>query len=324
MAKKNKKKASVKNTSKKNKSKKKVTKKSARRVTKPVNRKSTTKSKASSKKVQKKKFSFSNFNKWGVIFVAALLLIAVFLGITAIKKNMSRNEISFDKISANKFLKLYDSSSKNLDFVYLTSDNCYSCNKYEINLNKLSNEYKIKIYELNISELSDKEIKSIKDSSEFLSNTLETPILLSLKDGKEINHINGEKEYYALKKFVEYSKNPISNGFIEINLNKFIALLGSKDTTVIYIGSSIDKACTAFSKTLETVSSKLNIKVNYLDTEEIITEDGWNKLKESNELFSKEWFWPTTLIVKNGKIVDYKMESMNEEDLTNFFSKNGI
>ena len=44
----------------------------------------------------------------------------------------------------------------------------------------------------------------------------------------------------------------------------------------------------------------------------------------SNKIFSGIWFKPTIMIVKNGEIVDYRMESMDEASLVSFFTKNGL
>ena len=335
--KKKKRKTSTKNTSKKRNTKKKTTTRKTTKTsvqskvsksTKKPASKSTKKpvTKASSKKTSKKsnKVEIPYLSRIVLMFALALILVFILLGIVAIKKDREAFSADFEKINLSKYLKLYEEKDSTLQFVYITKDDCYMCDTYEVNLSKLESEFKIKIKEFNITNLSDSDIKKLENSASFLTSGVHIPTVLAIKDGREINALSGVKQYSALKKFAEYSKNPTINSFVSISLNKYLSLLDSKDTTVIYIGSSISKACIEYSKVLETVSSKKGIKVNYLDTEDILTEDGWDKINNSNEIFKGEWFWPTTLVVKNGNIVNYKMEAMDEEDLTNFFDKSGL
>ena len=46
---------------------------------------------------------------------------------------------------------------------------------------------------------------------------------------------------------------------------------------------------------------------------------------ENYHLSSKKmWFMPVVMIVKDDKIIDYKMETLSEKDLNKFFKKNGM
>ncbi len=260
-------------------------------------------------------------NKYLIFFFMAIVFVVVLLTTTKIAKKVNTDEISFDKISLKEYLKMYDKVNDESEFVYLSSDDCIGCDSYETNLKRLEDEYKIKIKELNVTNMSSEDMNKIRESNLFLSDSIEVPALLSIKDS---NGISGIKEYNALKRFIEYSKNPAGASFVKVSLSKYLNLLKSKDKTVIYIGESGDSTCEAYSKTLESVSAKNGIKVYYLNTNEIITEENWEKLNNSNEIFSKMWFKPVTLIVKNGEIVDYRMESMGESDLAEFFTKNGL
>ena len=260
-------------------------------------------------------------NKYIIFFFMAVVFVVVLLTTTKISKKVNTEEISFDKITLKEYLKMYDNDKDELEFVYLSSDNCIGCESYESNLKRLEEEYKISIKELNVTDMTSSDMDKIRQSNLFLTDSIEIPALLSIKGS---NGISGIKEYNALKRFVEYSKNPAGASFVKISLSKYLNLLKSKDRTVIYIGESGDSTCESYSKILESVSAKNGIKVYYLNTNEIITEENWEKLNNSNEIFSKMWFKPVTLIVKNGEIVDYKMESMGETDLTEFFTKNGL
>lgn len=270
-----------------------------------------------------KKNIINSYKKYIKFFVIVLVIIILVLLMLFFNKKRNIEEITFEKINLTRYLKLYEEKN-NLEFVYLSSRDCISCDTYESNLKRLEEEYKISIKELEVTDMTSDEIEKIRKSNLFLTDSIEIPALISIKDGESLNGISGTKEYNALKRFIEYSKNPTGVNFIKISVSKYLNLLNSKDKSIIYIGESSDNTCEEFSKVLEKVMSKNGLKVYYLDTNEIITEENWDKLNNSNDIFKGIWFKPTIIITKNGKIVDYKMESMNEADLTKFLSKNGF
>ena len=75
---------------------------------------------------------------------------------------------------------------------------------------------------------------------------------------------------------------------------------------------------------LDNVSSSRKIEVKYLNTENITSSDDWEKLESSNKIFKDMWFMPTILIVKDGKVIAHKMETLTEKDLNSFLKKNGM
>ncbi len=260
-------------------------------------------------------------SRYMMVFGIALIGIIVLLLTMKVSKNAHRENISFEKVNLTKYLDMCEKNKGELEFVYLSSDDCIGCESYEESLKRLEEEYKITIKELNVTNINSNDMNKIRESNLYLTDNVEVPVLLSIKDS---NGISGIKEYNALKRFIEYSKNPAGESFTKISLSKYLNLLKSKDKVVIYIGESEDDTCEAFSKTLESVSIKNDIKVYYLNTNEIITEENWKKLNESDEIFSDIWFKPAIIIVKDGKIIDYRMENMSENNLVEFFAKNGL
>ena len=72
------------------------------------------------------------------------------------------------------------------------------------------------------------------------------------------------------------------------------------------------------------VSKKRKINVNYLNMDTIVTSEEWDLLNNSNKIFNDIWFTPVLMVVKNGKLKDYKMESLTQNQLTSFLKKNGL
>lgn len=257
-----------------------------------------------------------------LFFVILILILIIFFAILIIKKNVNDDDnIEFQNINLKKYLNLYESNS-GLEYIYITNKDCIGCDSYEVNLKKIENEFKIKIKKLDISDLDDDELKKIIEVNSYIVDINDVPILTSVKEKTTVSAINGVKEYSAIKNFITYSSNPSNKSFEKISIDKYLSLLKSKESIVIYIGTSSDSVCEKFSQTLEKVTSKKNIKVYYLNTEDLVTDASIKKLDESNEIFSKQWFVPTILIVKNSKIKDYRMYAMSEEELIRFLDGN--
>ena len=291
------------------------------------NKKVTTKKKVEVKPIEEKTIEESIneeekiAKKLLMFFSILILIIIIFFILLIINKDDNSDEIEFININLNKYLNLYKESNE-LEYIYITNNDCLECDNYEVNLKKIENEFKIKIKKLDISNFSDKDLKTIEDSNSFIVDISDVPILVAVKEKKAVSAINGIKEYSAIKNFISYSINPANKSFEKISVDKYLSLLKSKDPIIIYIGTSSDSACVKFSTTLEKVTSTRKVKVYYLNTDDLVTDSNIKKLNESNVIFSKQWFVPTILIVKNGSIKDYRMYAMSEEKLMEFLDKN--
>lgn len=254
-----------------------------------------------------------------VASVLIIMLVALFIG----KINSRNRNANFENINLEQYLKLY--KSEDLEFIYLYNDSCLNCGSYEVNLKKLEEEQNIKIKKFDYSNLSTDELSILYSSNKELSDGIEVPTIITVKEGQGINSISGVKEYSALKNFVNSSKNPLNvKSFLKINVDDYINLLNSKQKSLIYICNPANSGCKKFTPLLETVSVNRKIKVNYLDTDTINTSEDWDKLQNSSKIYDGTWFMPAILIVKDGKVIDYKMEVLNEKNLIKFLKDNGL
>lgn len=265
----------------------------------------------------------SKFNKKILIisFVLLILGVCVIIFINNNINNRVSND-SFTEISFDEYLDLYE--KEGLEFVYLYHSSCINCDSYEDKLVNLEKEFQIDIKKFDYSKLNDNDMNILKSSNSFLEDGIEIPIIISIKDGNEISSISGIKEYSALKNFVNLSKSEYGvNKFNKIGVDEYLSILSSKEKSIIYICDSSD-SCNKFSSTLDSVSTARKVKVNYLNTENIVSSEDWDNLESSNKIFKKMWFMPVIMIVKDNNIVDYKMEILSEKDLNKFLKKNGM
>lgn len=282
-------------------------------------------SKSNKKKSKKRSNIVDCINIKLVIIIFVILLISLSIFFLFINnKNIKNKTNYFEKINIDSYMKLYDESSKTIEYIYLYNSSCISCNTYEDNLSKLESEYEIKIKKFDYTKLNDKELERLKTSNSFLEDEITVPMLLSIKNGKENLAIGGVRSYSALKNFVISSrKDEVINSFNKIDVDEYLSILGSKEESIVFIcDSSID--CNKFSIVLDEVAKEKKLKVNYLNTENINSNEDWKKIESSNKIFSEMWFMPVIMVVKDNSIVNYKMEVLNKTDLNKFLSDNGF
>ena len=250
-----------------------------------------------------------------IIFIASLLIL--------ILNHKEESIIEFNYINLNKYQDLY--KEEELQYIYITKDDCTYCELLDPEVIKLEEEYKIEFKVLNISKLSKKDINKLESSNSVFQDDWDSPILITIKNGQEVSNVKGYKEYTVLKKFIDYSMNPSdNNSFIKIDVNKYLYVLNSKEASLVYICRSNNKSCDMFSNMLEETSTEEKVTVYYLNTDTIDTEKEWDKLNNSSDLFKDTWFVPAILVVKDGKVISYKMETMDKDNLIDFFEKNGL
>lgn len=277
-------------------------------------------------KVSTSKKKVKKLNKKLIILIFGILfiLLVVILGFKLLfSSKKDKVIVNFENITIEEYNSLY--KSKNLEYIYLYHDSCSKCYDYELNLDKLQSEYNINIKKLDYSNFNDEELSSLKSSNSFLESGIDVPTIISIKDGKEVSSLDGIKDYSSLKNFVNVSNEPMSGkSFTKISVDEYVSLLNSKNKSFIYICNSIEDKCENFTSSLEKTASNRKLKVNYLNLNNITSSSDWDKLSESNKIFNGQWFIPAILIVKNGKIIDYKMEELSESDLINFLKENNL
>lgn len=257
----------------------------------------------------KRKISISR-----IVTLFILICIVLVCGIIFNKPKEQGDDYEFRKINYNVYEELFN--GYDISFIYIIKDDCSECSLSKSNVSKLENEMNIKINELNISNLSLEEINNVY-------NGISAPVLISVKNGEIIKEESATRNYKILKEFVTNSQKPIETySFNNINVSEYIKLLNAKETTYIYICS--DNSCKNENSILDSVSKSKNIKVNYLNLDEVTTVGDWELLNNSNDIFKDTWFVPVNIIVKNGKIKSYNMEVLDEDGLIEFLEDNGM
>lgn len=121
-----------------------------------------------------------------------------------VKKSETKD---FINITANDYLNYYNGSEKQI--VLIGRPTCQYSNIAEPILKNIAYKKKIDICYLNTDELTPEEEESIIASNEFFQDSLGTPILLVIGEGKIIDKVDGATD---TNHYLEFLKN---NGFIK-------------------------------------------------------------------------------------------------------------
>lgn len=114
-----------------------------------------------------------------------------------------------------------------------------------------------------------------------------------------------------------------NSGFKEVSVDEYLNLVKQNEKSIVLITRPTCTYCQKFMPVIKEVQVEMNLDINYVNTNNISSED-WDKFTNSLDyLKNNNWGTPTILIVKNNDLVDI---NMGYDTLTNtkaFFSKNG-
>lgn len=95
----------------------------------------------------------------------------------------------------------------------------------------------------------------------------------------------------------------------------------NKESFVFYVGSSTCSACIAYKPILEEFAPTNKIDIYYVETDKLNQE----KFDVFIEKYLKELkYTPTTYIVKEGVVVDYKVNLVEYRDLKKWLVEHGV
>ena len=112
-------------------------------------------------------------------------------------------------------------------------------------------------------------------------------------------------------------------GFKNISVKEFNKILNSKKKSIVLVARPTCMYCEKFAPVLKEAKDKMNLKINYIDTDEF-GEDDWYEFTSSLEFLQGEWGTPLLMIVQDGKLVDKNNGYVEYHDLEKFLNRNGF
>ena len=113
----------------------------------------------------------------------------------------------------------------------------------------------------------------------------------------------------------------------EIGITEYTTLLNDKDASIIYIARPTCGYCQQQEPIVKELASKYELVFHYLNTDNLSNEDMSTLFKSDKTLFGedgKNFGTPTTVIVKNGKVVDSLVGLTQRDSFEEFLTKNGF
>lgn len=253
-------------------------------------------------------------------FIAILVLVGV---VSAFITNAKINETMQNVRDAI--------SSETPKAIYIEKTGCSYCELNETNINGMKDNYNAEFIEINLSDLNDKNMGELKSLLKL--EELSTPTLVIVGNGEVKETSIGLSTYNGLFKLLQ--KHSLINADKKlilnyIDYNNYKNLIKSKEPQVIVLAASTCHYCLSEHPILEKISTEKKLKINYMYLDENFgtkdDEKNYTEFKKSLSWFSENsnWGTPTTLIVKDGKVVNALSGYHSYEDVTKFFTENGL
>lgn len=264
--------------------------------------------------------------------VVCLLLIGFFV-VDILRENGTIVDEETNELM-NDFDEYFNSKERTV--IYYASSSCSYCEFQTPILETIAEDYDMDYLEIDSSTLGMKQRKEILEKLEIEHAT---PTTVIVENGEVIDIVEG---YTDGKKYVEFFVN---NELIpedavysrEANLtfidySEYEELISKSGVNVIVIGQTTCSHCIAIKPALSSVAGEYDLTINYLNLTEITEEESANftesltniKYNDPDFVESGSFGTPLTLIIEDGKVVDYISGQRTKSQLVREFKKNGL
>lgn len=218
----------------------------------------------------------------------------------------------------NEFLNKFNGKDNTL--IYIGRPTCSYSSLLEPSLLEMKERYEFDYLYLNIDEVNNVVLSQILEDLNLTS--IGTPYLAVVSNGKIVDTQNGYVDYDALFGFLQENKIISSTAELSLNyidLKEYKTLLAEKENKVIVIGQSTCPYCVKAKLILNEVVDETDAEINYLNISNFTSEEDFTEFEKTLELLqSDKWGTPITMIVKEGKLVDYIEGVTTKEEYIKF------
>lgn len=272
-----------------------------------------------------------------IIFTIILSILAIALIVIFILDEMKRSGNLETKEASEimeKFDKYYNSNEK--EIIYYASSNCSYCELQTPILESIAEEYELDYYQIDSSKLGSKQKSEVLEK---LNIEHATPTTVIVENGEVVDTLVG---YTDGNEFIEFLVNveileedasyPGEKYINFVSYEEYEKLIDNDLTNVITIGQTSCGHCIAFKPAINSVGEEYGLIMNYLNLTDL-TEDENNKFftslteieyNDPDFIEDGSFGTPLTLIVKNGKVVDYISGQRTISQLVRELKKNGL
>lgn len=264
--------------------------------------------------------------------VIAIALIGVFTVIELRENGIIGSSESGEII--REFNKNYNSKERKV--IFYASSSCGYCELQKPILETIAEDYDIEYYSIDSTLLSNSQRNQIIEKLDIEGKT---PTTVIVEDGKviakQVGFVDGRTlvDFFKENKIVPKDAIYSSEKYITfVDYEEYKDLIRDDDTNIIVIGQTTCSHCINYKPALNSVAEDYNITINYLNLTELSQEENQNfyasleKINYNDPDFVEEGSFgtPTTLVVKNGKVIDYISGERTYSQLVREFTEMGI
>ena len=267
-----------------------------------------------------------------VLALIAFVLIGVFTVVELKKSGVISSKESTEVMKG--FTEVYN--SKDREIIYYSSSTCGYCELQAPILELIAEDYELDYYKIDSNVLSNSHRKKIVEK---LSIEDSTPKIVIVEKGKVVAKTKGYTDGQELIKFFKENKVIPKDAIYSaekyitfINYDEYKKIIKNSNTNIVVVGQTTCSHCISFKPALNAIGEDYGLTINYLNLTEL-TPDESTKFTESLKeikyddpdfVSSGSFGTPLTLIIKNGKVVDYISGERTYSQLSKTFSKLGI
>lgn len=237
----------------------------------------------------------------------------------------------FESSKSDKYLKEFNdafSGSEN-KLVMIGRDNCSWCKLFKPTLDSFAEEYGLEYIYINTNEITNSALKKLLKKIGVSYDEFGTPLTLIVKDNSVVDSISGfadESEVFEFVKKYDLIPSDSKLKISYVDYDGYKKIVKSEGTSILVIGQTTCSHCIATKPVLKQIISDKNIKINFIEINMLETEQRkkvdtfLEPIKDSEGSYGT----PTTLIIKNGVIVDSAAGALDYDSYVELFKKNGL
>lgn len=222
-------------------------------------------------------------------------------------------------------------SGESTKAIYIEKTGCSYCELNQTNIDGMKDNYGVQFIDINLSDLNDKNMNELKALLKL--KELSTPTLVIVGNNEVKETSIGLTSYSGLFKILQKHSLVNENQKLILNYvdyNNYKNLIKSKEPQIIVLAASTCHYCLSEHPILEKIATEKKLKINYMYLDENFGTEAdktkYAEFQKSMTWFSENsnWGTPTTLIVKEGKVLNALSGYHSYEDVVKFFTDNGL
>ena len=260
-------------------------------------------------------------NEKSKIFVVFGVIIALILVIVGYNIKVSKDS---EKIY-NQFVSDLNSTEEKI--VFIGREGCSWCQFFRPIFDYYAEKYDISYRYISTDNLITRDFNKIIDSLGIESDDFGTPLVAFVKDGKVTDIINGYVDERALLEIFQNHELVSKDETVALNYLDFSSLkktIKSKEKSVIVVGQKYCSYCIRFKPVLMKIADEKDVKIYYMNYDEIEEQTELKEYLEQFEAFQGDWGTPLTIVVQNGEVVNTYSGYAEESTYLQFLQANEL